>query len=441
MANTTKNQRKDIAHRGSSHVAQATLPDMCFVAGKPEALPFDNWVESKRLGNGKTELTLCGNSPIWTAVGWLTPSEPVKPPRIGKGSTTYRLEAMATSWSPDVEAEGHRVVRTYDDTSQNRKNTQGVVLDRGAAGNAQLNGISCAALWARYKNEALKLIEPGDKDHRQRNRIISGAYANLALSRPDFQWAGLAAYASKQVGCAMDFASSRGSAGLAVAGAGRATPLSALTTLGGRGTHEATSYMNSQLGAGNRSLFLDIYPMHRFYMDHGYAAMLRCAAARTPPMTTDARLGFLALAGASQLPPGPERTAVLGASVEALARHEQYEILQREIYNNVAVQGLLFGNQFNTGGILTSPTSVVMASGCVPGRGDAVFAFQGWRFDNYQARMNWILNDIGGYYLRGTGRGGVPLVGSTRHGDDLRAIQGQGSSVGATYTLPPAGGR
>jgi hypothetical protein len=56
-----------------------------------------------------------------------------------------------------------------------------------------------------YRNQALSLIGGTGGDVRQRNARISGAYADLYLRNPEaFRWPGAAAYASGQVGFAMD---------------------------------------------------------------------------------------------------------------------------------------------------------------------------------------------------------------------------------------------
>ena len=49
-------------------------------------------------------------------------------------------------------------------------------------------------------------MAPGGKliaDPKARNSAINAAYAQLWLDDPRFQWAGLAAFASKQVGCGL----------------------------------------------------------------------------------------------------------------------------------------------------------------------------------------------------------------------------------------------
>jgi hypothetical protein len=65
---------------------------------------------------------------------------------------------------------------------------------------------SCASVWMRVQKEAEAWIAPGGKlieDKVQRNRQINRAYAQLWQADHRFQWAALAAFASKQVGCGL----------------------------------------------------------------------------------------------------------------------------------------------------------------------------------------------------------------------------------------------
>ena len=64
--------------------------------------------------------------------------------------------------------------------------------------------LTCNCLWRRFQKEAEEWVAPGGvliADPQSRNRKINAAYAQLWLADNRFQWAGLAAFASKQVGC------------------------------------------------------------------------------------------------------------------------------------------------------------------------------------------------------------------------------------------------
>ena len=66
--------------------------------------------------------------------------------------------------------------------------------------------LTCDCLWRIYQREAEEIVAPGGvliADSIERNRAINAAYARLWLHDSRFQWAGLAAFASKQVGCGL----------------------------------------------------------------------------------------------------------------------------------------------------------------------------------------------------------------------------------------------
>ena len=67
-------------------------------------------------------------------------------------------------------------------------------------------GTVCENLWRGYQQRVENVVAPGGKliaDPKARNKAINAAYAQLWRHDPRFQWAGLAAFASKQVGCGL----------------------------------------------------------------------------------------------------------------------------------------------------------------------------------------------------------------------------------------------
>jgi hypothetical protein len=193
-------------------------------------------------------------------------------------------------------------------------------------------------------------------NEQERNKRINAAYARLWLADNRFQWAGLAALASKQVGCGLLHAADtikknrreREQMQLSIAaafpGAEAATGVQA-------GTEAGAAYMYKQLGRGNKHLFLDIYPLHRFFMERGWKEFSAYLANRqnkkyavhwdigraTLPFAVPFReilLGFQEI-----------ETGTLAKSVEFLARHEQVNILQKIMYNDEYTQKLLAINQ------------------------------------------------------------------------------------------------
>jgi hypothetical protein len=222
--------------------------------------------------------------------------------------------------------------------------------------------LSCASVWLRVQKEAEAWITVGGKlieDRIQRNRQINRAYAQLWQADKRFQWAGLAAFASKQVGCGLlhaadnvrrsqvemrmnryrtDVTSSSGAAAVDIVPSGM---------------EASAAYMYEQLALGNTLLFLDIYPLHRFYMLRGFEHLKTCLAERATIVAkilwpvNEAKLAF-----------GLYRKEILEAfdlverglvaeSVRKFAHHEQINILQSAIYENIAMQSALRANQFS----------------------------------------------------------------------------------------------
>jgi uncharacterized Zn-binding protein involved in type VI secretion len=275
----------------------------------------------------------------------------------------------------------------------------------------------CQKLWKKYDDEAKALLAPG-KDHRERNKIISGAYADLYLKNPDFKWAGLAAYASKQVGCAMDFAKER-------AGTGKpANPYHAVHSLSAE-LQDSYQYTYDMLGIGNRALFLDVYPLHRFFQEQGFAKLAKCGAERRPPVNAQAMDAFRAM----DLYRKTGDKKYLDQSVKSLAYHEQVSVLQREIYSRAHMQNLLWSNELVDVPGANSPAAVIMGSGCEdPTGGSQTLKFaEGGRSKIYDVaeRMDWILNHVARNYNG--------FAGSKRHIDDLQEIRKQGSMAGGDY--------
>ncbi|MCP9270045.1 hypothetical protein M5U04_18655 [Xenorhabdus sp. XENO-1] len=66
--------------------------------------------------------------------------------------------------------------------------------------------LTAECLWHRYQKEAEEIVGQGGEliaDPIARNKRINQTYAKIWLKNNDFQWAGLAAFASKQVGCGL----------------------------------------------------------------------------------------------------------------------------------------------------------------------------------------------------------------------------------------------
>jgi hypothetical protein len=109
--------------------------------------------------------------------------------------------------------------------------------------------------------------------------------------------------------------------------------------------------MYERLGFGNMHLFLDIYPLHRFYMERGpkefadYLAKRQAIAEKVEWRAKkhlkfgfpfdEIRQGFKSVGDGN-----------LALSVQRLAWHEQVNILQAIMYNDRDIQDALSKNQF-----------------------------------------------------------------------------------------------
>ena len=136
--------------------------------------------------------------------------------------------------------------------------------------------LSAEHLWMCFQKEAEDIIKVNGefiKDDTERNKRINAAYARLWLADNRFQWAGLAAFASKQVGCGLLHArqlseKSRDELRNVVNWAGSSAEAAGMSAMPVTIRNSAND-MVERLGFGNLHLFLDIYPLHRFYMERG----------------------------------------------------------------------------------------------------------------------------------------------------------------------------
>lgn len=214
-------------------------------------------------------------------------------------------------------------------------------------------------LWATFQNEAEELLKVDGKwieDDKERNKRINAAYAKLWLADNRFQWAGLAAFASKQVGCGLLHSgdlikkSRREREQIQRSFASAGVP-GEYGTIMQMGTEAGAYKMYKRLGFGNKHLFLDIYPLHRFYMERGWKefdAYLSKRQNRRYPVHWEIDRNVLAFGtpfreirdGFGQIEAND-----LHEAVKLLARHEQVNILQRIMYNDGVMKGLLGLNQ------------------------------------------------------------------------------------------------
>lgn len=200
-----------------------------------------------------------------------------------------------------------------------------------------------AELWVTDAKTGKVLARPDDI-----NRRINAAYAYLWMHDKRFQWAGLAAFASKQVGCGLLHAS-----GMLKEAHDRIVNNPDFLDAGSTGEALGAYTLYKKLALGNLSLFLDIYPLHRFYMLRGYEALKKNLRYRKIikdkvlwPNEAKKRLEFGQpfdeIYEGFRLIENGEITK----SVDRLAQHEQVNILQTVIYDDKDTRLALDANQF-----------------------------------------------------------------------------------------------
>lgn len=217
---------------------------------------------------------------------------------------------------------------------------------------------TCASAWLRCQQEAEAIIADADgnmiADPVVRNRRINAAYAELWLRNPRFQWAGLAAFASKQVGCGLLHsaeAENKAAGDMGANGGGDSFEW-LFKNMWPAAIGAGSGYMRGQLSLGNVTLFLDIYPLHRFYELRGLAGLKGCLSKRAEIRelvkwpVSDNLLPF----GKPfrQISSGFEMIEAneIQSSVKRLAYHEQVNVLQPVIYDDWKTRLALDGNQF-----------------------------------------------------------------------------------------------
>lgn len=249
--------------------------------------------------------------------------------------------------------------------------------------------LTCNCLWRRFQKEAEDWVAPGGvliADPQARNRKINAAYAQLWLADNRFQWAGLAAFASKQVGCGLIHATKLKTAIAAQKAALeklRTAPSETLfegfgfkfsktnpeieqelekaraanpmptedITIGDNPrsvVQQQLDYVYEMLALGNTSLFLDVYPLHRFFMVRGYKEMEKCLKSRREiakdvmwPIASKVQFGVDA--GEIYRTFEAIDAGEIAESVQQMARHEQLNILQPAMYEDTHFATLMRG--------------------------------------------------------------------------------------------------
>ncbi|HEX5484439.1 MAG TPA: hypothetical protein VFX23_00440 [Limnobacter sp.] len=225
--------------------------------------------------------------------------------------------------------------------------------------------LTCDCLWRIYQQMAEDIVAPGGvliSDPKERNRQINMAYAKLWLEDHRFQWAGLAAFASKQVGCGLLHANQlidESKRDIEVKNTLPNWLLNREMTASQIGFDAAvmssSAYMYNMLALGNTTLFLDIYPLHLFYKKRGLDQMKQCLK-RRPGIYGNPKFPVMWPISQEILRFGEVKKEVIDGfaaidsgdipeGVRQLASHEQRNILQKIIYDDRIMQSLLLANQ------------------------------------------------------------------------------------------------
>lgn len=222
--------------------------------------------------------------------------------------------------------------------------------------------LGCDKLWAMGQEEAIRRLSKKRSstssqyelisDFSARAARIAAAYASFYLEQGEdgkpelkgrFYWMGLAAFASKQVKCGLDFIPN--------------DPYLLLTPLAAQ---PALRIGKNSLGKGNFWLFQDIFVWHWFYSKYPdqfdecapERDVLNCdgqiranieslpwaedaiSVLKNLQITDEIKLGFILMNQVEKLPDGKGRRDTQLNSLLRIADHEQRKILQPLIYND-----------------------------------------------------------------------------------------------------------
>ncbi|MBV7478278.1 PAAR domain-containing protein [Pseudomonas sp. PDM31] len=320
---------------------------------------------------------------------------------------------------------------------------------------SELPGHACENLWRGYQQRVENVVAPGGKlitDPKARNKAINAAYAQLWRHDQRFQWAGLAAFASKQVGCGLLHAaesvekmqaeseamqqlrdsSRKGLAGLISPSerekraairefeqrqrdyeqANRDNPVWGFTHWGVDSAlplaQQMYRFVHEMLAMGNTTLFLDVYPLHVFYAERGLEALKACLDSRKNIYGTG-EYPVLWPVGQETLRFGIDHDEILLAfeaidagniaeSVALLAEHEQVNILQPAMYDHSGMKWMMRGNHLSYVTDVPSGAAqaieLTLASQCRPVEDERTIGFSNFPFADLadaKSRMAFVL--------------------------------------------------
>jgi YD repeat-containing protein len=185
------------------------------------------------------------------------------------------------------------------------------------------------------QGEARAMLEAVGDDPIKRNQVITAAYAKFILDNPDeFLWAGAAAFASNEVGFALQEA--------------KAAQQGFITRLSDR-----PAAILQGLAKGNQDVFLDVYPMLKLYQERGLAGIEAAQAGFTAAgsnwLSPDAFKSFELLneaANAAKVGNLDQAKQLRIDAARSLLHHEQTNVLQ-DMYDKPEFAEALAFNQRN----------------------------------------------------------------------------------------------
>jgi len=203
---------------------------------------------------------------------------------------------------------------------------------------------------SRTREEWLQAVEsglPSEDRYSERNRAISARYARWYLDNPDrFKWSGMAAFASRQVGLAIQLAELM----RAPERIGEGNPLVLLHRMA------CGVFMISDLDemrSGNNAIFRDIAWAHAAYLEGGLAEIeANLSGSEGGLMLEGFRLIDRGVKLASSDPADDEAGRLVWQGNIALLRHEQTAVLQ-PVFDRLSPGGRVlasFGSELDFSG-------------------------------------------------------------------------------------------
>jgi type VI secretion system secreted protein VgrG len=249
-----------------------------------------------------------------------------------------------------------------------------VVIDGKSGVYFNLGSKACTEEWnaaLAAMNDILEMDDPF-----ARNKVISAQYAQMFLNNPELKWPGVAAFASKQVGCGMNQARDMRPTLTAAAGAGGTlTGIPGAGLVGGAAAYKASSDMIGFLAKGNGAVFQEIYPILELYEMHkknGTLAdladcMTQLGPSNVPPLVAE---------GIKDILDGDTTEGAL-----KMLQQEQQSTLQHAVYDSFEFDRLLDVNK-RTG---LAPINVSYSADCTAGP-ELTKTFSGGDLYNYDQR-------------------------------------------------------